>query len=221
MAKGLQYQRTDRCIVDAFVALVNECGFEKLTVQQILDRAMVSKNTFYVHYRDKYDIAEQLFGHTKEAFRTFLTEHGESARQLVLQEETPDDTLSPAATRQFFADKSEIMSCLMKIKTDKVDMTRFISEVFRERYLRVEPDDGRGAEAIALEAEIYAGIYGCLSRFFAGSDLQPQQEMIDKALCRAFLRAYRVIEPGAQEEAIRTLERLQQQAAFLPENYNN
>ena len=66
MEKGLQYKRTDRAIVNAFIKLVNQGSFEKLTVQEILDEALVSRNTFYSHYRDKYDIAEQLFEKYKE-----------------------------------------------------------------------------------------------------------------------------------------------------------
>ena len=46
MEKGLQYRRTDRAIMNAFIKLVNQGSFEKLTVQEILDEALVSRNTF-------------------------------------------------------------------------------------------------------------------------------------------------------------------------------
>ena len=74
MEKGLQYRRTDRAIMNAFIKLVNQGSFEKLTVQEILDEALVSRNTFYAHYRDKYDIAEQLFKKYKEDFLKLLKE---------------------------------------------------------------------------------------------------------------------------------------------------
>src|ERR1700758_4826553 len=38
---------------DAFLALVLEKGYEKTTIQDILDRADVGRSTFYVHFRDK------------------------------------------------------------------------------------------------------------------------------------------------------------------------
>ena len=72
MEKGLQYRRTDRAIMNAFIKLVNQGSFEKLTVQEILDEALVSRNNFYAHYRDKYDIAEQLFKKYKEDFLKLL-----------------------------------------------------------------------------------------------------------------------------------------------------
>ena len=38
---------------DAFLALVIEKGYEKTTIQDILDRADVGRSTFYAHFRDK------------------------------------------------------------------------------------------------------------------------------------------------------------------------
>ena len=46
-------RRTRRTLTEAFVALVLEQGYERLTVQDILDRADVGRSTFYAHFRDK------------------------------------------------------------------------------------------------------------------------------------------------------------------------
>ena len=46
-------RRTRTSIVEAFLALVVERGYERVTVQDILDRADVGRSTFYAHYRDK------------------------------------------------------------------------------------------------------------------------------------------------------------------------
>ncbi len=46
-------RRTRKLLHDAFISLVIEKGYEKTTVQDILDRADVGRSTFYVHYRDK------------------------------------------------------------------------------------------------------------------------------------------------------------------------
>jgi len=49
-------QRTRDLLLDAFVALMIERGFEKLTVQHLLDRAGVGRATFYAHFRSKEDL---------------------------------------------------------------------------------------------------------------------------------------------------------------------
>jgi len=46
-------RRTRKLLHDAFISIVNEKGYEKTTIQDILDRADVGRSTFYVHYRDK------------------------------------------------------------------------------------------------------------------------------------------------------------------------
>jgi len=49
-------RRTRNALGDALVALVHEKPFEEITVQQVLDRAGVSRTSFYAHFRDKDDL---------------------------------------------------------------------------------------------------------------------------------------------------------------------
>ncbi|MBV8928044.1 MAG: TetR/AcrR family transcriptional regulator C-terminal domain-containing protein [Mycobacteriaceae bacterium] len=46
-------RRTRQLLHDAFIELVLEKGYDKTTIQDILDRADVGRSTFYAHYRDK------------------------------------------------------------------------------------------------------------------------------------------------------------------------
>jgi AcrR family transcriptional regulator len=46
-------RRTRRILLEAFITLVLERGYDGLTVQDVLDRADVGRSTFYAHYRDK------------------------------------------------------------------------------------------------------------------------------------------------------------------------
>ena len=83
---GLSSQKTDRRILrtrevlgDALVNLILEKPFDSITVQDVLDRAGVSRSTFYVHYRDKNDLllsdADEFF----EGMATALSRRGESS----------------------------------------------------------------------------------------------------------------------------------------------
>ncbi|MBY8882117.1 TetR/AcrR family transcriptional regulator [Actinacidiphila acidipaludis] len=60
-AENLRVRRTRRLLRDALVDLTEERGFERLTVGEITGRAMVSRAAFYRNYRDKYQLAEQIF----------------------------------------------------------------------------------------------------------------------------------------------------------------
>jgi len=72
-------RRTRDALGDALVALMQEKPFETITVQDVLDRAEVSRSTFYSHYSDKDDLlmsdAEEFF----ESISMALSVHGDKS----------------------------------------------------------------------------------------------------------------------------------------------
>jgi AcrR family transcriptional regulator len=70
-------RRTRDALGDALIALMQEKPFDTITVQEVLDRAHVSRSTFYSHYSDKDDLlmsdAEEFF----ESLSTALSAHGD------------------------------------------------------------------------------------------------------------------------------------------------
>ncbi|MGG3572279.1 TetR/AcrR family transcriptional regulator [Bacillus gobiensis] len=51
--------RTKRLIRDAFTKLMEEKGFEGITVRDLTQKADINRGTFYLHYRDKHDLLER------------------------------------------------------------------------------------------------------------------------------------------------------------------
>ncbi len=51
--------RTRQMIQDAFTELLEEKGFEGITISDLTEKANINRGTFYLHYRDKYDLLEQ------------------------------------------------------------------------------------------------------------------------------------------------------------------
>jgi AcrR family transcriptional regulator len=47
-------------IRDAFLELMGTAGFSKITVEELTKKAFISRNTFYLHYTDKFDLLNQL-----------------------------------------------------------------------------------------------------------------------------------------------------------------
>jgi AcrR family transcriptional regulator len=52
--------KTQEAIKKAFVELMNEKHFDKITLQDISDRANVNRRTIYLHYMDKFDLLDKL-----------------------------------------------------------------------------------------------------------------------------------------------------------------
>jgi AcrR family transcriptional regulator len=88
-------QRTRDALGDALIALMQEKPFDTITVQDVLDRAQVSRSTFYTHYSDKDDLlmsdADEFF----EALSMALSSRGDKS-----------DRVFPAA--EFFAHLSDV-----------------------------------------------------------------------------------------------------------------
>jgi AcrR family transcriptional regulator len=55
----LRVRRTRKVLKSALIELTIEKGFAAVTVQDIADRAMINRATFYRHYLDKYDLLGQ------------------------------------------------------------------------------------------------------------------------------------------------------------------
>ncbi len=60
----LRIERTKRSIINAFLELRSKKPIEKITIKELSELAYINKATFYSHYRDIYDLSEQLENET-------------------------------------------------------------------------------------------------------------------------------------------------------------
>ncbi len=72
--KNLRVRRTQKLLREALIDLIEERGFEALTVGEITGRAMVSRAAFYRNYQDKYDLVEQIFAEAMSALFAAVAE---------------------------------------------------------------------------------------------------------------------------------------------------
>ena len=54
MKEDRRVRKTRSAIKSSFIELLNEKELEKITIQDIADRADINRGTFYLHYEDKY-----------------------------------------------------------------------------------------------------------------------------------------------------------------------
>jgi AcrR family transcriptional regulator len=52
--------KSQEAIKKAFIELMSEKNFDDITIQDISDRANVSRGTIYLHYLDKFDLLDKL-----------------------------------------------------------------------------------------------------------------------------------------------------------------
>lgn len=69
----LRIQKTYMALHDAFIALLAEKRFDDLTVNELCDRAMIRRTTFYKHFADKYEYFTFYIRTLMETFQKRLT----------------------------------------------------------------------------------------------------------------------------------------------------
>ena len=57
----VRVRRTRALLREALVELIEVRGFDRITVGELTERAMISRAAFYRNYRDKYELVEQIF----------------------------------------------------------------------------------------------------------------------------------------------------------------
>ncbi len=144
MTHTSSFIRTDKAIMQAFIELLKEKTFEKITVQDILEKTPVTRATFYAHYRDKHDIAEKMQAHFFEI------------REMV-RLELSKATLNqfPQIIKKYCSNNKELTQALLKIHTDTVDLRQRIVEEFINEYINMNMNTTNDKNTF-IEARIYA-----------------------------------------------------------------
>ena len=158
-AKSAKPRKTDRRILrtrdrlgDALIALMHERTFDKITVQNVLDRAGIGRSTFYVHYRDKDDL-----------FISDVEDFLENASTALKRQTASPKRLLPV--REFFAhlrDARKLYTAL--VTSGKIDdfralgqglFARSIEERLEAAGVQLEPA-ARSAHAHALAGSFFS-----------------------------------------------------------------
>jgi AcrR family transcriptional regulator len=71
---NVRIRRTRALLREALVELIEDRGFDRITVGELTSRAMISRAAFYRNYRDKYELVEQIFD---EAMTEMVTGDGD------------------------------------------------------------------------------------------------------------------------------------------------
>lgn len=82
-------RRTRRNLGEALIVLIVERGYDRVTVQDILDRADVGRSTFYAHFRDKDALLVSSFDELRDGLRRDM--------DALTPGELPDDPAHPVS----------------------------------------------------------------------------------------------------------------------------
>ncbi|MFJ7953174.1 TetR/AcrR family transcriptional regulator [Lysinibacillus sp. NPDC096418] len=82
--------RTKKVIREALTDLIEEKGFELITVRDLTEKADINRGTFYLHYQDKYDLLKKSEDELIEGLKDFIHEINPS---IILQSNLQNEPL--------------------------------------------------------------------------------------------------------------------------------
>ena len=125
MAEDRRIRRTKKAMTDAFASLLLEKPLGNISVREISEIADINRGTFYLHYRDVYDMAEQLQNEIIEKFND-IVENYEPKKQT--------GELFPMLVELFnlLADNSELAKVLISKNGDAAFVDK-LKNILREK----------------------------------------------------------------------------------------
>lgn len=125
--------KTRRDIREALIQLLLAKSFHEITVQNILDEALINRKTFYSHYADKYALADEL---CEECLMKL--EKTSSVRVQFSESHLANFMSSIDDIYTELYEERRMFLALWDIKTERVDMQARIRELLMRTYSEME-----------------------------------------------------------------------------------
>ena len=178
MAKTVdrRIQRTQQLLRSALLSLIQERGFEALSVQDIIDRANVGRATFYAHFESKEDLLASGIEELRASLETYQ-------RQGLAQPKAVDDRLF-AFSLELFAHANahrDVFQAMVGKRSGAVIqqlLQKMLVDLVRTE---VSPIRGKGAAgSMPIEAAVQfigGGLFGLLMWWGNGKMRMPVEDV--------------------------------------------
>lgn len=148
--EDLRVKRTKKMIRESFINLLYEKCYEKITIREIVENAMINRNTFYLHYQDKADLLEQIY-------KIYIEELTNSVNKLRLEEDLyhPDYSLETDAVFDHLEKNIYIYRAFLKGKCPNFDksLKEFVFEAISREIKRQRLFDSNKLENLKAFTE--------------------------------------------------------------------
>ena len=174
----LRIQKTHKSLIEAFLKLLEEKRFENITVNEICDRAMVRRATFYKHFGDKYE------------FFTFMVQY---IQEIFFCNAVPVDSHTPSIepyitivkdTLDFLDENETLVHSVMESGVFPLLLNIISEQIVRDVKERFRADAKNGVELMLppeLMAQAYTGALINISRWWVTHKQQASKEdMVEK-----------------------------------------
>lgn len=152
--KDIRVLKTIKNIDDTFLKLLKIKSFNDITIKDICDNAMISRSTFYSHYKDKHDLLEHLFEKVLCNFRAVGTNY--------FSYKSMDDKLDTAhELLAYVYENADIFKTFLELNHQNLDLFNKLTDIIYNRCYNYLENTNRVDKynlGNAYIAEIYTSI---------------------------------------------------------------
>ena len=181
-------RKTRRTMRECLTKLLKEKKIQDITVRELADMADINRGTFYLHYKDVFDLLEQLEQELTEDLENILDHH--SVDELLSQPSLLFSDLYPTVQ-----ENADIITILMGENGD-LNFVNRIKGILRDRCLQKWLASNYSCSTNLLEAYSAFIISGCVGivQYWLESGMKESPEQMAKATEDFILRGIRVLE---------------------------
>lgn len=153
--RGNKNFKSKKFIEEAYVALLLQKDFKKITVIDIIEQGEVSRATFYKNYEDKYDLSKDFI---EEIFLKY--------KEVRLDKKTDDKDYL------IFLNKNRLnFTAIFKIKDELIDGMNELKKLIQAEYKKINNSTDLEADFYASQSVWALNYLASLNRFISEADL--------------------------------------------------
>jgi len=162
--------RTRQALVSALLSGIEEAGFQKTTVNDLCERALVSRATFYTHFEDKYHLLRYAMENMSETLRRTATGQDDIGAQIKAMLDQIESR--PRLFKNLFLDDSsfELQRMFSMSVVDR------LAQLLEARQMAGELPEDISPTMLALFAS--GGMAHLITWWISGDMVTPKGEMI-------------------------------------------
>jgi AcrR family transcriptional regulator len=165
-------RKTKRQLRDAMILLMEKKSIAEITVREVTELADLNRGTFYLHYKDVYDMVEQIENDIFNEFNSIV-----NARKV--DELQGNMTLFFEDIFSYMADNAQLCSALLSHNGDIAFLQRLKSAVREKCYHNWDAwyNKEKSCYFNTYSAFLVAGCLGVIQEWLSGGMTEPPQKI--------------------------------------------
>ena len=173
----LRVIKTKESIRLAFIELIEEKGFDALTVKDITTKAQINRGTFYVYFQDKFDLITQYENEVMENLYKIRNKNLNKSKD----ETTDFPTEGVVEIFSYLYEIRDLMKAFLTTKSESIFMVR-MKEVLWNDWYKTNPDLIITQNNLLVPSEYYvayftSAIMGLIQQWFINDCKESPREM--------------------------------------------